>query len=346
MSAPLIGKRCLDQPPVISVVIPLYNVEAWIERTLASVLAQTCDHEKVEVILVDDGSTDKSADLAAASLQGATFPFRILSTDNGGPSRARNIGWRLAHGEWIQFLDGDDLLHRDKIRIQMQAANASGIDVAVLYSDWNHLEFRNEDWQQQGLQSVDLGNDVMAGLLGSNSFIATGSQLFRRSWLLKSAGFNERVCFIEDVDLMLRIAMKGGVFRRVESTSPLFHYRRRVGSLSGSDQRQFNDGCVRNARLAEEYWRERGELTIARAKILAGAYFGAARYYATRDGARFDELVEWIESIAPGFVPDGPLHLKSACILLGYRRAEALATRYRRAKDLLRCGLWTGTSRV
>lgn len=90
---------------MISVIIPLYNKEAIIGQSLQSVLSQ--DYDDFEVIVVNDGSTDRSADI----VHSITDPrVRIIEQENGGPSKARNTGVRNAKGEWVVFLDADDEL--------------------------------------------------------------------------------------------------------------------------------------------------------------------------------------------------------------------------------------------
>ena len=88
-----------------SVIIPLYNKETTILKTLDSVLAQTYPH--FEVVVVDDGSTDRSAELVTSL---ADSRIRYFKKENGGPSSARNLGVEKAEKEWLLFLDADDLL--------------------------------------------------------------------------------------------------------------------------------------------------------------------------------------------------------------------------------------------
>src|SRR5271157_5929055 len=103
---------------LVSVVIPAHNAEDWIVETIQSVLAQT--YRDLEIILVDDGSIDGTAEVADAMLQTGRFPYRILRRSNEGVSAARNHGWKAARGSWIQFLDADDLLDSKKIELQIE----------------------------------------------------------------------------------------------------------------------------------------------------------------------------------------------------------------------------------
>ncbi|HEX8206072.1 MAG TPA: glycosyltransferase [Solirubrobacteraceae bacterium] len=103
-------------PPLVSVVVPVFNGERFLAETLESALAQ--DHEPVEVIVVDDGSTDGSAEVAAR------YPVTVLRQENAGVAAARNAGAAAAKGELLAFLDQDDLWHPEKLSRQVAALAA------------------------------------------------------------------------------------------------------------------------------------------------------------------------------------------------------------------------------
>ncbi len=314
----------------VSVIIPCYNVREWIRETLDSVRIQGTDD--IETIVVDDGSTDDSAEIVATE-----YPWvHLIRMANGGPSRARNIGWQSATGAWIQFLDSDDLLHREKIALQAKAAWDVGDDIAIVYSDWQRLGLVHDIWQPiGGIVSPVIGDDPLADLLKSENFIQIGSALVRRKWLEKVSGLNERHWLIEDVDLMLRIAMHGGKFHYIPTDVPLLYYRQHGGSLSRQNSRVFIEGCVRNAEMVETHWRAKCELSSERSCLLASIYFQGARYFAGADPQEFEALVQKIESLIPGFQPPGPVSLQRLARFLGYRRAERVAVWYRQLKRAL-----------
>ncbi len=99
--------------PLISCIVPVFNGERYLREALDSVLAQT--HRPLEIIVADDGSTDGSANVVAAFRDGV----RYLRQSNQGPSSARNLGIRAALGDFIAFLDADDLWHPQKLQRQM-----------------------------------------------------------------------------------------------------------------------------------------------------------------------------------------------------------------------------------
>ncbi len=116
--------------PLVSILIPVFNAAPWLGQTLSSVLSQTYPH--MEIIVVDDGSTDDSASIAR------TFEsrgVRVVTQSNRGASAARNHAFRLARGEYIQFLDADDILDAKKISLQMQRLQSAG-PLALASAEW------------------------------------------------------------------------------------------------------------------------------------------------------------------------------------------------------------------
>ncbi|WP_051979066.1 glycosyltransferase family 2 protein [Edaphobacter aggregans] len=104
--------------PLCSIIIPAYNAEVWLERTLLSAAKQ--NYPNLEIIVIDDGSKDDTRKLAE-SISAVDERFRVVSIPNGGVANARNVGIREARGKYVAFLDADDLWHPDKIRLQVES---------------------------------------------------------------------------------------------------------------------------------------------------------------------------------------------------------------------------------
>src|SRR5689334_2710112 len=123
------GQHMTDHP-LVSLVVPVYNGERFIGRTLASALAQTYD--PLEIIVIDDGSTDSTPNLIEAA---STRDKRIRSfrTQNSGVAAARDFGIKQARGKLIAFLDSDDLWHPEKIARQVEVMNKSSPNVGLIY---------------------------------------------------------------------------------------------------------------------------------------------------------------------------------------------------------------------
>jgi glycosyltransferase involved in cell wall biosynthesis len=161
---------------LVSVVIPAFNAVEWISETIRTVLDQTYDD--LEVIVIDDDSSDRTALVAEDVLQNGRFPYQVVRQANVGVSAARNRGWRAAKGQWVQFLDADDLLHPRKIELQVsrsQAIPAAG----VIYSDWQKLVLKSGSWKcEEQIRKPNIGEHALADILMDKNFQQLGSQLF------------------------------------------------------------------------------------------------------------------------------------------------------------------------
>ena len=100
-----------DKTAIISVIIPIYNVELYLNKCIESVLNQT--YTNLEVILVNDGSTDRSGEICDSYCK-IDKRVKVIHQKNGGPALARNRGLRIAKGEYIGFIDSDDYMAEDK----------------------------------------------------------------------------------------------------------------------------------------------------------------------------------------------------------------------------------------
>jgi glycosyltransferase involved in cell wall biosynthesis len=188
--------------PLVSVVIPAYNAARWIAETLESVLAQT--FQDFEVIVVDDGSTDDTAAIVARFARA-----RYIRKQSGGPASARNVGIRAAQGEYVAFVDSDDLWSPDKLRLQIDLLRQSG--VAWVYCD--AYAFDDETRRTLFIFSKvrrQYSGDVL-GRLFLADFIPMPTPVIRRNVLEQMGYFDERGEIqnsAEDWDLWLRIAAR------------------------------------------------------------------------------------------------------------------------------------------
>ena len=114
---------------LVSIIIPVYNAEAWIQRCLESVLAQS--YPRIEVITVCDGASDGSEDILRA-FQARDPRVRLICQSNQGVSAARNHGLSLARGDWICFIDADDYVHPDYVKTMLEAAHAYQADSVAI----------------------------------------------------------------------------------------------------------------------------------------------------------------------------------------------------------------------
>jgi glycosyltransferase involved in cell wall biosynthesis len=316
--------------PLVSIVTPAFNARARVGEVLASVLAQTYD--RIEVIVVDDGSTDDTAEAARRVLGDGKHPHRIVRQENKGPSCARNHGWRLAKGEWIQFLDDDDRIAPQKIRIQIEALNALGEAPAFIASAWARVGF---DGMTRACNRAMSTGPLLENLLRPEGFLHLGAGLTSRAWLERVGGFDERLRCIEDVDLQLRLLAAGAMFVEAPSDAPLFFYQERAGSLSRSDPEAFVEGCVRNAELALRIARDKGEMTPSLKRIACDALAQGVVFHAERNPVRTGELIGRIRSIDAHYIRKGGLFRLFAA-MAGWPLAERVAAKARALRKAMR----------
>ncbi len=123
--------------PLVSILIPAYNAEPWIGDTIRSALAQTWPRK--EIIVVDDGSRDRTPSIAR---QFASKNVCVVTQENQGAAAARNCALALSQGEFIQWLDADDLLAPGKIAKQVEASDRYGSERMLFSSAWGHFYYR------------------------------------------------------------------------------------------------------------------------------------------------------------------------------------------------------------
>lgn len=206
--------------PMVSVIIANYNYGRYIGQALRSVAAQ--NYDDWELIVVDDGSTDDSRRVVLES----GVPCRYFYQQNRGAASARNRGLEEARGEYINFLDADDLLLPGKLALQV-AYMEDHPEVAVVYGDTTYFY---EDGSQRPERSFSRGlrtppfleSGTIFGALVINSLFSTNAALSRREALLEIGGFDESLLAAEDYDLWLRMAKR---YRFAYLDVPVARYR-------------------------------------------------------------------------------------------------------------------------
>jgi len=170
---------------LVSVVIPAYNAQATLDETLSSVRAQT--HQTLEIIVVDDGSTDGTHALAERHAA-ADARIRVLHQANAGVAAARNAGWQHSRAEFIAFVDADDLWAPTKIERQLAALVGGGPRIGLAYCWMARIDQSGNVLRHYG--NIVHEGEVFDPILGSN-FVGNGSAaLVRRQALEDTGGFD------------------------------------------------------------------------------------------------------------------------------------------------------------
>lgn len=198
---------------ILSIIIPMYNVASFLDRCLGSVFNQKLEDENaLEVIIVDDGSTDDSLEVAK-KLTGSRKNVSILSQENKGLGGARNTGIKAANGHYLLFLDSDDYYIKDRLRDLIDKLSAIDVDVlefgALGITASNKITFDTQ-FKDSDIQSgVDYYNSVP-------SMNSACNKVYTRKFLIDNNLFFKERIYIEDYEFNTRILLKAA---KVASTS-------------------------------------------------------------------------------------------------------------------------------
>jgi glycosyltransferase involved in cell wall biosynthesis len=217
----------------VSVIVPIYNKARYLERCVQSILAQSLSD--FELILVDDGSTDESREIAGAF---ADHRIRILHQENKGPGSARNLGIAAAHGSVCAFLDADDAWIPTYLEesVKLLESNTSVAAVVSGYFEFPGGCSTEEYWRKRGISEgiVSLHPSHPPTLLVALlAYMSSWSTVACTDVLLKWGGFYDqnRCTYAEDSFLWLKVLLNEKVFF---STKPRAHFHREASELSNT----------------------------------------------------------------------------------------------------------------
>jgi glycosyltransferase involved in cell wall biosynthesis len=202
---------------LVSIIIPCYNYGWLLAETLESVVKQR--HLEWECIIIDDGSNDNTKQVAEA-FASKDARIKYIYQVNGGMSNARNNGLRLAKGNYIQFLDSDDLLAPEKLSVQVSyLSEHSAVD--IVYSDVRFFQHedaavisRSFDMHDNAwVRRVEGKGEIVVGPLVEYNDIVINSPLTRASLIQKAGLFDEQLRSVEDWEFWVRCAINGANFK-------------------------------------------------------------------------------------------------------------------------------------
>ena len=215
--------------PLVSIIVPVYNVESYLSPCLESIQRQSW--RNLEVLMVDDGSTDGSS-AVCADMAVADPRFRLLRQENAGVSAARNAALTLAGGKYLQFVDGDDRIHPQATETLVHAAEAMGADLVLSH-------FYRVDGERQAVRGHIKGERLLTRQEFAREMVKAPAnyyygvlwnKLYRRS-IVESRGlrFEREVAWGEDFLFNLEYIRSVRLVAAVPR--PLYYYIKRPGSL-------------------------------------------------------------------------------------------------------------------
>ncbi len=265
--------------PLVSILIPAYNAEEWIAHTLRSAIEQTWQHK--EIIVVDDGSTDRTGEVARHFVSKGVV---VVSTRNQGVSAAENHAFQLCQGDYIQWLGADDLLAPDKIERQLTALQKIDSRRVLLSSPWAHFYYRtrqarfiyNSLWEN--LSPVEW----LLRKMGENLHMQPATWLTSRELAEAAGPFDTRLYYDDDGEYFCRVLLASegtcfvpgtGVFYRLTGMS-------RVSYIGNSDKKK--DSLLLSMKLHIQYLRSLEESERVRKACLAYVQNQCIHFYPER----------------------------------------------------------------
>lgn len=226
-----VEKSRVSDKPLVSVVIATYNMAAYLPLAVRSVLDQT--YENIEVLVVDDGSTDCTCEAMKPFLDHPRVHY--LYQENGGQAIAKNHGVRTAKGDFIAFLDADDIWYPEKLEIQIPLFSRSE-NTGIVYS---RLCYIDKNGEERGISDNELFRGRVSGSLLVRNFIGFGTSVVRKECFERLGVFDESLNMGIDYDLWLRFSTQYE-FDYVDR--PLLYYRVWSGQMSNNCKRRYLNG--------------------------------------------------------------------------------------------------------
>ena len=213
---------------MVSIIVPVYNVENYLEKCVNSLLHQTC--RDIEILLIDDGSTDSSGDICDELQKKHPAVVRVFHNPNGGVSAARNTGLKHACGDYVGFVDSDDWVEPEMFEVLLSnivRCNAQ-MSICALMADTDEKELTLHKTDRTLKLSY---SELMDAFLRDESILGYACNKLFVTELARETAFDETLCVSEDLDFCVRYALS--INDAVATPSQLYHYRQRHGSMTG-----------------------------------------------------------------------------------------------------------------
>src|SRR6516164_3179402 len=238
--------------PLVSILIPAYNAEQFIADAIRSAIGQTW--QRKEIIVVDDGSKDRTAEMAQRF---ASKKVVFISKENQGAAATRNHAFQLSQGDYIQWLDADDLLAPDKIEQQLAALREGDGKRMLLSSSWGHFRYQTK---RARFVATSLWQDLtpvewLVRKMGDNQHMQTATWLTSRELAEAAGSWDTRLLVDDDGEYFCRVLLASEGTRFVPEAKVYYRVTpsSRVSYIGASDKKK--DAMVISMKLHIEYLR-------------------------------------------------------------------------------------------
>lgn len=305
---------------LVSIIIPCFNAQRWLREAIDSCLQQT--YPQIEIILIDDASTDDSLEIIK-SYEGQII-WESLPENKGG-CYARNCGFAISKGEYIQFLDADDYIFPEKITRQVDFLEATKAD--VVYGDWRHqLHLSDGTSILEEIKISGEQEDILESLI-ANWWTAVASILYTRNAVENSDGWDENLAVAQDKDFFISVVMNGA---KVAYQSGCYSIYRRYGNVTVSTMsksRWIKNHCIVLEKV-EKRLLQSHKLSEKYRFAISICYFKLARESLFYDYSLYLQLLEKILVKQPNFkrISKQLIYnlIQNTC---GFRQVELISSR-------------------
>ncbi|HFK1762613.1 beta-1,3-N-acetylglucosaminyltransferase [Bacillus wiedmannii] len=190
----------MEQTQLVSVIVPLYNAEKYIEETMESILNQT--YKNIEIVIVDDGSKDQSSSIVKNFKKKYPEQIKYILQENQGVSVARNTGIESANGEYISFLDSDDLWHSTKIEKQIESMHKNNMNACYC----GFMNFYEETGEKVENTTNFVKGNMTKAFLTHQVFAQTSTWIFKKSIVMNhNIRFTPGCSWGEDLEFLFKL---------------------------------------------------------------------------------------------------------------------------------------------
>ncbi len=307
---------------LVTVIIPAYNAAHTIEKTIQSVLNQ--NYAPMEIIVINDGSTDETEKVVKQYQHSIIY----VTQKNAGVSAARNLGYSLAKGDFIQYLDADDMLAENKINIQVEALLTANADVA--YGNWVKFNEGENTFKEIEVIEKEIIGDAEIELL-TNFWTPLAAMLYTKRIADKIGSWNLTLPIIQDARYALDAAMLGASF--IYTPMKVAYYRVSENkSLSTKNKLAFINDCFENAKQIDALWRVNYIQSPHRKEAIIKVLRFCISEFSRLDKSKHSEAINYLLSIEPNYLPNNKGLLHSLSKVFGYKNAEKIARIKRRIR--------------
>lgn len=294
--------------PLVSIIIPNYNKGKYIKEAIDSALNQT--YRNIEVIVVDDGSTDNSIDIIES--YGKKIMAYFLPHKNANV--ARNFGLSKSRGEYIQFLDSDDLIEKNKIEKQVKIFQKENVDIVLCY--WRHL---NNDGSMGDIRKIPEkleGRELLKWLLIGNWF-AQLSPLYKKDFI-KDFLWDESLRRAQDSDFHFKVALNNPKVITFQEVLCLY----RNTDINFKKSKEYRKIWLEDS--YNVYKKLKFHLKEDERKFIVNKLFNLAENAFEIDKKIFKEIIKDIKNISPHFIPDKNILYRIFYLCFGFEFIENL----------------------